>query len=79
MRARAQCRERLRSATAAYNEIVGYFFFAGGLFGRWVKADPAALFESLVDFGLRNTRPAALAAFAPVISLLDLAMPPLPF
>jgi len=38
-------------------------------FGRWVKAEAAALLAALLDFGLRSTRDAAEAAFLPVTSL----------
>jgi hypothetical protein len=37
--------------------------------GRCVKADPAALFASLLALGLLRTLPAALAAFSLVTSL----------
>ena len=39
-----------------------YFFLDDDLFGRCVKADPAAVFADLLDFGFRSTFDAAAAA-----------------
>lgn len=52
-----------------------YFFFP--LRTRWARADAAARRARMLDLGLRNTLPAALAAFEPVTLSLDLriAMP----
>jgi len=41
------------------------------LFGRWVRAEAAAVFAALLLLGSRRTLEAALAAFLPVTSLLD--------
>jgi hypothetical protein len=38
------------------------------LSGACVNADPAAVFAALLDFGLRRTLLAAVAAFFPVFS-----------
>ena len=46
--------------------LLGYF-----LFGRCVRADAAAVFAAALDFGLRRTLAAALAAFLLVTSLFD--------
>jgi hypothetical protein len=37
-------------------------------FGRWVRADAAAVLAAALDFGLRRTFEAAVAAFALVTS-----------
>ena len=47
-----------------------YFF----RFGRCVRAEAAADFAALLDFGLRSTLAAAEAAFALVTSLFDFAI-----
>ena len=46
-----------------------YFFLGGDLFGRCVKAEPAAVFAALLDLGLRSTFDAADAALLLVTSL----------
>ena len=48
-----------------------YFF----RFGRCVRAEAAADFAALLDFGLRSTLAAAEATFALVTSLFDFATP----
>ena len=45
------------------------YFFGEDLFGRCVKAEPAAVFAALLDFGLRSTFDAADAARLLVTSL----------
>ena len=47
-----------------------YFFLSG----RCVRAEAAADFSALLDFGFRSTLDAAEAAFALVTSLLDFAI-----
>jgi hypothetical protein len=47
-----------------------HFFFFFFLSGACVRADAAALFAAFEDLGLRNTFPAADAAFLPVRSFL---------
>ena len=49
--------------------------YFGFLSGRWVRADAAAVFAALLDFGLRRTFEAAEAALRLVTSpILFLAM-----
>jgi len=60
------CTSLKNVTTWAMFTIFYYFRF---LFGRWVKADAAAVFAALLDFGLRRTLPAAEAAFLLVTSL----------
>ena len=55
-------------STFCKNANVRYFFFFALAF--CVRADAAAVLASLLDFGLRKTFEAALAAFGPVASAL---------
>lgn len=49
------------------------------LFGAWVKAEPAAVFESLPVEPLFSTREAAEAAFGEVCSFLAIVIHPLSY
>lgn len=56
--------------------LVRFHFF---LFGRCVRADAAAVFAALLDFGSLRTLPAADAAFLLVTSELRFAITGAPF
>ncbi len=60
--------EQARRPPTCWQRPAAYFFFFFFLSGRWVKADPAAVFAFLLDFRFRKVSEAAVAALLLVCS-----------